>query len=268
MINARQERLFQLSDQEWARIENCFPRRRGNRGFAQQIPSRVVFEAVLLRTRTGCPWRDLPWEYGHWHAIETRWRRWARAGVPQRAMVAWYLEQVAAGSLDRALVHLDSTVVRAHQHAAGALKEKGPQALGRSRGGLGTKIHAVVFNERQVLGIILTGGQAGDAPVGEELLEGVLEREEVKAVAGDRAYDSDAIRALLARAGKEAVIPPRANRKDKPAYDREKYKERNRIERFFNRLKQSRAVATRYDKLAEMFRGTVLAAMLLISLRC
>ena len=56
--------------------------------------------------------------------------------------------------------------------------------------------------------------------------------------------------------------------KDKPAYDKDKYRERNRIERFFNRLKQFRAVATRYDKLAEMFRGTVLAAMLLISLRC
>ena len=133
---------------------------------------------------------------------------------------------------------------------------------------MGTQIHAVVFNERQVLGVILTGGQAGDAPVGEELLEGLVAREEVKAVAADRAYDSDRIRALLAGAGKEAVIPPRANRRDKPAYDREKYKERNRIERFFNRLKQFRAVATRYDKLAEMFQGTVLAAMLVISLKC
>ncbi len=268
MISTQQDRLYHLSDQEWARVEDCFPRRRGKRGFAQQIPSRVVFEAVLFRARTGCPWRDVPREYGHWRAVETRWRRWVKAGVPQKAMVAWYLEQARAGSLDRALVHVDSTVVRAHQHAAGARREKGPQALGRSRGGLGTKIHAVVFNERQVLGIILTGGQAGDAPAGEELLEGVLERPEVEAVAADRAYDSDAIRAMLARAGKEAVIPPRANRKEKPPYDKEKYKERNRIERFFNRLKQFRAVATRYDKLAEMFRGTVLAAMLLVSLRC
>ncbi len=268
MISTRQDRLFQLSDQEWARIADCFPRRKGNRGFAQQIPSRVVFEGVLFRARTGCPWRDLPGEYGNWHAVETRWRRWAKAGVPQKAIVAWYLEQAEAGSLDRVLVHVDSTVVRAHQHAAGARKAKGPQALGRSRGGLGTKIHAVVFNERQVLGIILTGGQAGDAPVGEELIEGVLERPEVEAVAADRAHDSDAIRVLLAGAGKEAVIPPRANRREKPAYGKEKYKERNRIGRFFNRLKQFRAVATRYDKLAEMFRGTVLAAMLLISLRC
>ncbi len=200
--------------------------------------------------------------------METRWRRWVRAGVPQNAMVAWYLEQAREGSLDRALVHIDSTVVCAHQPAAGALKGKGGQALGRSRGGLGTKIHAVVFNERQVLGVILTGGQVGDAPAGEELLEGVLERPEVEAVAADRAYDSDAIRAMLARAGKEAVIPPRANRRDKPAYGKEKYRERNRIERFFNRPEQFRALATRYDKLAELFRGTVLAAMLLISLRC
>ena len=124
MISTRQDRLYQLGDAEWARIADCFPRRRGNRGFRQTIPSRDAFEAVLLRARAGCAWRDLPGEYGHWHAIHMRWQRWVAAGVPRKAMVAWYLEQVAAGSLDRALVHLDSTVVRAHQHAAGALKKK------------------------------------------------------------------------------------------------------------------------------------------------
>lgn len=134
MINARQERLYQLSDEEWARIEDCFPQRRGNRGFPQKIPSRDAFEAVLFRTRTGCAWRDLPGEYGPWLAIYMRWQRWVLAGVPQKAMVAWYLEQAQAGSLDRALVHVDSTVVRAHQHAAGALKKRARRPWGARAG--------------------------------------------------------------------------------------------------------------------------------------
>ena len=131
---------------------------------------------------------------------------------------------------------------------------------------MSTKIHTVAFNERQVFGLILSGGQAGDAPVGEEMLAEVLVREEVKGVGADRAYDSDTIRALSAAANKEAVIPPRSNRVDPPNYDREKYKQRNKVERLFNRLKHFRAVATRYDKLASMFLGGILAALISIPL--
>ena len=116
--------------------------------------------------------------------------------------------------------------------------------------------------------MVLTGGQAGDAPVGEEMLAAALASEEIKAVGADRAYDSDAIRTLIAAAGKEAVIPPRANRRRPAGYDKEKYKKRNKIERLFCRLKGYRAVATRYDKLATMFLGGVLAALLAISLKC
>ena len=83
---------------------------------------------------------------------------------------------------------------------------------------------------------------------------------------GDRAYDSNAIRQALAQANKEAVIPPRSNRTNSPDYDREKYKQRNRVERLFNRLKHFRAVATRNDKLAQMFLGGTLAALIFIPL--
>lgn len=102
--------------------------------------------------------------------------------------------------------------------------------------------------------------------MGEELLAEVLAREEIKAVGADRAYDSDAIRAMIAAAHKEAVIPPRSNRLNPPDYDREKYKKRNQVERLFNRLKHFRAVATRYDKLASMFLGGILAALISIPL--
>ena len=124
----------------------------------------------------------------------------------------------------------------------------------------------MAINERSVFGLVLTAGQAGDAPVGEEMLAEVLGREEIKAVGADRAYDSDAIRVLLAKANKEAVIPARSNRLNPPECDREKYKGRNKVERLFNRLKHFCAVATRYDKLASMFLGGILAALLAVKL--
>lgn len=114
-----------------------------------------------------------------------------------------------------------------------------------------------------MLGLILSGGQAGDALVGEE----VLTRKEIKAVGGDRAYDRDAIHAMIKAAGKEAMVPPRSKRVAPADYDKEKYKGRNKVERLFNRLKGYRAVATRYDKLATMFLGGVLATLLAISLK-
>ena len=126
----------------------------------------------------------------------------------------------------------------------------------------------MAVSESQVLGVILSGGQKGDAPVGEEMLAEVLVRPEIKAVGADRAYDSDAIRAMIVAAGKEAVIPPRANRVDPLDYDKQNYEQRNKAERLFCKLKGYRAVATRYDKLAAMFLGGVLATLLAVSLAC
>ena len=79
---------------------------------------------------------------------------------------------------------------------------------------------------------------------------------------------SDAIRALIVAAGKEAVIPSRCNRRQRVTYDKEKYKQRNKAEWLFNKLKGYRGIATRYDKLAAMFLGDVLAALLAVSLKC
>ena len=78
---------------------------------------------MFYRERTGCPWRDLPSAYGDDHTIYVRWQRWLKGGVPQRAVVAWYLAAAKAGKLDLGLALIDSTVVRAHQHAAGAYKK-------------------------------------------------------------------------------------------------------------------------------------------------
>ena len=121
---ANPDRLLHLSDKQWAQIEDSFPQRRGRSGFERKISNRLAFEAVLYRQRTGCPWRDLPSAYGGQHTLYMRWTRWVKSGVPQRALVAWYLEAAKAGELDLRLAFVDSTIVRAHQHAAGAPKKR------------------------------------------------------------------------------------------------------------------------------------------------
>ncbi len=121
--------------------------------------------------------------------------------------------------------------------------------MGRSRGGLSTKIHLVVDAEGQPIRFALTGGQAHDAPQAIPLLTGV----EATHVIADKGYDSDKILGFIHSQGAIAVIPPKSNRKDPQEYDREVYKRRNLIERAFNRLKHWRRIATRYDRRSLYF---------------
>ena len=123
-VGGETDRLHRLSDEAWNSISDLFPHSIGNKGFSQIIPSREVFEAVLYRARTGCPWRDLPKSYGPWHTIYMRWQRWVVRGVPNRVWKMLLEQKVDLGKLDLSLVILDSSVVRAHQHAAGAQKKK------------------------------------------------------------------------------------------------------------------------------------------------
>ena len=100
----------------------------------------------------------------------------------------------------------------------------------------------------------LTGGQAHDSPQAKALLRGIRTRR----VIADKAYDSNAIREEIASMGAEPVIPCQSRRKVQLDYDQENYKNRNRVERFFNRLKQFRRIATRYEKLSDRYAAFVL----------
>lgn len=121
--------------------------------------------------------------------------------------------------------------------------------MGRSRGGFSTKIHAAVDALGNPLRFILTGGQEADVKQAEPLIDGF----EPEAVIGDKGYDSDEVVNMVQGRGAEAVIPPKQNRKEPREYDKHLYKERNLIERFWNRIKHYRRVATRYEKTARNF---------------
>ena len=124
------------------------------------------------------------------------------------------------------------------------------QAIGRSRGGLSTKIHALADALGLPLKIVLTGGQAHDLAGADALLPGM----EAKTLLADKAYDADKrVIEPLKAAGKTAVIPPRSNRKNPRQYDEALYEARHLIENTFGWIKQFRGIATRYDKTARNF---------------
>ena len=104
-----------LRNDQWERIEHLLPGKASDAG-ATAKDNRLFVEAVLWIARTGAPWRDLPPELGNWHNTHTRFSRWGRTGVWQRIIDA------VSKDADLQALFLDSTIIRAHQHAAGAQK--------------------------------------------------------------------------------------------------------------------------------------------------
>jgi transposase len=126
--------------------------------------------------------------------------------------------------------------------------------MGRSRGGLTTKIHALVDAEGRPVQLHLSEGQASDCKQAEPLLEHLPEDSILLA---DKAYDSNAIRSMVEAAGAFANIPAKANRKRSFPFSTFLYRHRNLVERFFGKLKNARGLATRYDKRADNFLAAI-----------
>jgi transposase len=114
---------------------------------------------------------------------------------------------------------------------------------------------------KSALAFILTGGNVHDAPAGRDLLD-IICSEDNHFCAMDRAYEGDATRAKAVKSGFIPVVPPKKNRKNPWEYDKELYKRRNEIERFFLRIKRFRKVFTRYDKLDTSYTAVVNLAMI------
>jgi transposase len=136
--------------------------------------------------------------------------------------------------------------------------------MGRSRGGLTTKVHALVDAEGRPIALKLTEGQAHDGCSAADMFETVQAGQILLA---DRAYDSDALREALSQRNAWANIRLMPNRKNCPVFSAWLYRYRNLVERFFNKLKHFRAVATRYDKRDDNFLASVKLASLRIWLR-
>src|SRR5713101_5257531 len=235
---------YGLRDDQFARIENLLPGRPGHVGRNSEKGNRLFVEAVIWKFRSGAPWRDLPERFGGWKNTHTRFSRWAESGVWQN------LFKALADDPDNEYAMIDATIVRAHQHSAGARKKGGATKPSAARaGGLTTKIHVIVDALGNPLALSLTGGNAHDITQAEPLAAQV----EPEALLGDKGYDADSFITSLEVRAIKVVIPPKSTRKVKRACDFALYAERNLVERFFNAIKHYRAIATRYEKTARNF---------------
>lgn len=264
-----------MTDEQWARLGPLLPPQRPRTGRPAR-DHRTVVSAILWVLRTGAPWRDLPERFGPWSTAWSRFRRWTAAGIWSRVLAALQRAADRAGRLDWRTHYVDGTVVRAHQHAAGARGGQHHEALGRSRGGFSTKVHLRAEGGGKPMALVLSGGERHESLYVEALLtEGSVRRAgrgrprcRPMQLVGDKGYSYPTVRRTLARRGIRAVIPRR--RDQRPTDRRHRplnpavYRGRNRVERLVNQLKAYRRVATRYEKHAAHYLAMLtLAAVVL-----
>jgi len=267
-----------LTDAAWAQLVPLLPPQKPCTGRPAK-PHRTIVEGILWALRTGAPWRDLPERFGPWHTVASRFYRWVAAGVWDRVLAALQRRADLAGALDWGTHFVDGTVIRAHQHAAGARKRArghpavaADEALGRSRGGFSTKLHLRAEGGGKPMALLVTAGQRHEQTAFRPLMEhGAVKRAgrgrprvRPDRVVGDRGYTGRPIRAYCRRRGIRHTIPRLRTERPQRAFDRAAYRERNRVERLVGRLKQCRRVATRYEKRAANFLAMVTLAAILL----
>ncbi|NEA40868.1 IS5 family transposase [Streptomyces sp. SID11385] len=303
-----------LTDAEWAVLGSLLPV--SNNRCGRWRDHRQVINGIIHRLGTGVQWRELPERFGPWKTVHKRHLRWSADGTCERLLHHLQAVADAVSGIDWD-INVDSTSIRAHQHAAGARRKPPPallagekgaagrsvhvradaphllggggapgEALGRSRGGLTTKVHLASDGRCRPLALLVTPGQRADCtqfiPVMDKIrvprVGSGRPRRLPDSLSADRAYSNSKIRTYLRRRGISHAIPEkrdtiaarerRGSRGGRPpGFDTERCAARNTVERAVNTLKQFRAVATRYDKRAYVFLGTVTAAAILIWLR-
>jgi len=222
-----------LTDPLWDRLLPLLPPQKPRTG-RPSLDHRRFVEAVLWLARTGAPWRDLPPELMNWRSAWRRLQRWATAGVWGRVVEALRAMAPEAGWEAHLL---DSSVVRAHAHAAGARRAAGKQALGRSRGGFSTKLHLRADANGRPVAFHLTGGERHDLLGVEPLFEqGALRtgkpgrpRWKPAAVIADKAYSAAWLLDAFRRKRIVPLIPNRADQPENPDFDRTAYRGRNAV---------------------------------------
>ncbi|MEW9299495.1 MULTISPECIES: IS5 family transposase [Acetobacter] len=250
------DRTGTFTDETWAIWEPLIEEVRP-RGKTPPHDLRRTIAAIFWRHENGAKWRSIPAELGPWWRAAQLFIRWAKLGVWERLLALVQEQQgVAFG-----MTFLDGTNIRAHHKAAGAPKKGASfeerdhrEALGRSRGGYGTKVCVIADGHGKAFGFALAPGQAHELPLAPAMLDS-LPATPLWVVA-DKGYASNAMRERIWDMGARPAIP--AKRRDGPvACPKWAYRCRHLVENLWARLKEWRAVATRYEKTATSFLAVI-----------
>ncbi len=207
--------------------------------------------AIVFVATEGCSWRAIDQPHLSWNTVYQYFRRWCEQGVWDRL-----LEVLQPPMCKKAII--DSTQVKVRQSGSNPAGGQRAQGMGRTRGGLNTKVHAVLSPASgAVMGLKITPGNDSDIEHAAEVLQDVITQK----VIADKGYDSDDLRAHLALRGTATAIPGRRNRKRPIRLDSKSYRKRFAVENLFQKLKSFRRVGTRYDKLAVTFAGFVVLSL-------
>jgi transposase len=236
-----------LSDQHWSKLSNIMRQEK----IYNKNNHRLMLEGMLYHLRVGCPWRDLPPDFGNWNTVYKRFNAWSLQDKILRIFNA------LASEPDFEWVFIDGSYAKAHQHSAGAAGSE-PQAIGKSRAGNTTKLHLAVDAYGLPVAFEVTGGEIADCTMAPELVDKLPGAEIVIA---DKGYDSESLRQYIIEQGAIAMIPRKCNSlKGNGDMDWCLYKYRHLVENAFARLKHFRAIATRYDKLKRNYESMVALA--------
>lgn len=213
-----------------------------------------MIEAILYILRVGCPWRDLPAAFGPWQSVYTRWRRWTACGLWDKLLRK--LTREACGKLRFA----DATCCKVHAFGCGGRGGYAANAIGRTRGGNNTKVHALVDISGRVVRVLLGAGHRHDSQMAKALTEGMRCGQTLVA---DKAYDSTALRRHWEDRGIKVCVPARARRRHPAKHHKGHYRKRHKVENFFERLKKQLRVDRRLEKLASTYLAFVQLASIL-----
>ncbi len=220
--------------------------------------TKLFVEAVFWMMRTGAQWRELPEYYGKWNSVFDRFNEWSKKNI-------WTMLNMACiEDPDLEWVMIDSTTVKAHPCATGYYKNGShEQGIGRSRGGLTSKIHLMVDALGNALKFIVGPGNESDINMAKPLIQDIRDA----AIMGDKGYDSDDLRHTIQHQDCESVIPGRSNRIVPIEYDKELYKARHLVENFFAKIKNFRRIFSRFDKSVKNYASFLAFAGAMLWLR-
>ena len=236
--------LFSLSAEQLERIKPFFPLSHG----ISRVDDLKVISGIIYVIKHGLQWKDAPREYGPHKTLYNRFVRWSRLGVFNNI----FAELAKAAGKDGC----DPPQSPSNRRKP-AQKRALSRCIGRTKGGLNSKLHAVCDGHGRPLAMTLTEGQVSDYKGAALLMDALPDAEELLA---DRGYDADWFRDALLAKGITPCIPPKKNRKMPASYDKNLYKQRHKIEIMFGRLKDWRRIAMRYDRCAHTFFSAICLA--------